>query len=127
GFRLEATLVVDVRRFTVCVSTDDVLAANVLLPPYTAVMLCGPAVSAAVANVAWPELSVPVPSVVVPSLKVTVPVGVPPLPVTVAVNVTGWPAAEGLTLEVSVAVDATSVTVWVNAADALAANAASPL
>ncbi len=43
-------------------------------------------------------LSVPWPILVVPSEKVTVPVGVPePLPVTVAVNVTAWPKAEGLT------------------------------
>ena len=35
--------------------------------------------------------SVPVPSVVVPSRKVTVPVGVPVLAANVAVNVTGVP------------------------------------
>lgn len=40
------------------------------------------------ANVALPPLSVPVPRVVELSLKVTVPVGVPPPDVTVAVNVT---------------------------------------
>src|SRR5436305_157792 len=51
-------------------------------------------------------LSVPVPSVVVPSRKVTVPVGVP-LPdvaATVAVNVTGWPNTDGLADEVKVTV-----------------------
>jgi hypothetical protein len=43
-------------------------------------------------------LSVPWPILVVPSAKVTVPVGVPePLPVTVAVNVTTWPKTDGLT------------------------------
>ena len=46
-------------------------------------------------NVALPLLSVPVPSVVAPSLKVTVPVGVPPVEVTVAVNVTAAPNVEG--------------------------------
>jgi len=47
--------------------------------------------------VATPPLSVLVPSVwlVLLSLKVTVPVGVPPLPETVAVNVTDWPTALG--------------------------------
>ena len=45
------------------------------------------------------------PSVVVPSLNVTVPVGVPApgaLTVTVAVNVTDWPKTDGLADEVSV-------------------------
>jgi hypothetical protein len=47
-------------------------------------------------NVAVP-LGFPVPSVVAPSLKVTVPVGVPEPPgVTVAVNVTDVPKVEGL-------------------------------
>jgi hypothetical protein len=42
-----------------------------------------------------PPLSVPVPRIVVPSVKVTVPLGVPePLGVTVAVNVTDWPKTE---------------------------------
>ena len=52
---------------------------------------CEPNVRADVVNVAWPEpFRLPVPSVVAPSLKVTVPVGVPPPTVTetVAVNVT---------------------------------------
>ena len=46
---------------------------------------------ALVEKVAWPPLSVPVPSVAAPSLNVTVPVGVPvpgEFTVTVAVNVT---------------------------------------
>ncbi len=38
-----------------------------------------------------PLTKVTVVSVVVPSLKVTVPVGTPMLPVTVAVKVTDWP------------------------------------
>ena len=53
---------------------------------------CVPTVSVEVEKVATALLfSVPVPSVVVPSTKVTVPVGVPPLPATVAINVTGVP------------------------------------
>ena len=59
-------------------------------------MLSEPTGSAVVAYVATPEEeSVPVPSVVVPSMKVTVPPGVPVLPdapVTVAVKVTLVPA-----------------------------------
>ena len=51
--------------------------------------------------------SVPVPSVVAPSLKVTVPVGEPApgaVTLTVAVNVTDWPETEGLTEEATVVV-----------------------
>jgi hypothetical protein len=39
--------------------------------------------------------------VVEPFLNVTVPVGVPPLEVTVAVKVTAWPDFDGLSDEVS--------------------------
>jgi hypothetical protein len=48
-----------------------------------------------VLNVALPLLSVPEPSVIVPFLKVTLPVGVPPTEVTVAVKVTAAPNVEG--------------------------------
>ncbi len=65
-----------------------------------------------VAKVATPlALSVPVPSVVAPSLKVTVPVGVPPAPVTVAVKVTDWPKVEGLADEPSAVVVSALATV----------------
>jgi hypothetical protein len=51
-------------------------------------MECVPTLSVEVVNVACPDpLSVPLPSVVAPSLNVTVPVGFDP--VTVAVKVTG--------------------------------------
>ena len=73
-----------------------------------------PALSDEVAKVATPEvLRVPVPSVVVPSLKVTVPVGVPEPPlVTVAVNVMDWPKAAGFGDDVNVTVEALGLTVW---------------
>ena len=65
-------------------------------------------VSAVVENVATPEpLRVPVPMVVAPSLKVTLPVGVPvagETGLTVAVNVTDWPYVEGLADVVTVVV-----------------------
>ncbi len=41
-------------------------------------------------------LSVPVPRVVEPSTNVTVPVGVPPVAVTMAVKVTAFPYMDGL-------------------------------
>ena len=60
-----------------------------------------------IAKVATPPLNVPVPSVVPPSLKVTLPVGVP-LPgaaaVTVAVKVTDWPKTEGFADDVTAVV-----------------------
>jgi len=83
-----------------------VLAAKMSWPLYAAVSEWTPAVrsdrvKAAVAI--WPAgVSVAVPRVVVPSRKVTVPVGTP-LPKgfvpTTTVNVTAWPTVEGLTLE----------------------------
>ena len=62
-------------------------------------MECDPSTNAEVVNVACPEpFSVPVPSVVVPSLNVTVPVGVPEpgeAAATVAVKVTDCPTTDG--------------------------------
>ena len=49
-----------------------------------------------VLKVATPEpLKVPDPSLVLPSKKVTVPAGIPPLPPTVAVKVTRLPTSAG--------------------------------
>src|SRR6266566_4029608 len=68
-------------------------------------MECEPTASVLVTNIAWPEPSrVPVPRGLEPSLKVTVPVGVPApglFAVTVAVKVTGCPDTEGLAEEVT--------------------------
>ena len=77
----------------VCVTAAEVLPARFALPSYLAVIECAPAVSIEVARVATPLLfSVPVPIVFVPSMKATVPVGVPLLPaMTVAVHVTAVP------------------------------------
>ena len=52
-------------------------------------------------NVALPLLSVPEPSVVVAFLKVTLPLGVPPVEVTVAAKVTAAPNVEGFKDELS--------------------------
>src|SRR5712691_11100062 len=67
-----------------------------------------------VAKVAAPPLSVPVPRVVKPSLKVTVPLGVPApgaTGLTVAVKITDWPNTEGLAEEVTVVVVSALLTV----------------
>jgi len=83
-------------------------------------------------NVAVPPDSVPVPSVVVPSRNVTVPVGVP-VPggttATVAVKVTDCPKTGGLADEATVVVVlalAGGLTVWVNAALVLVLKLVSP-
>jgi hypothetical protein len=77
----------------VSVAAAEVLALKLESPSYAAVMECAPTVSIDVVKVAMPPpFRVPVPSAVVPSRKVTEPVGLPLLPdVTVAVNVTGVP------------------------------------
>ena len=76
-----------------------------------------------------PPLSVPVPSVAVPSRKVTVPVGVPApgvFTLTVAVNVTLWPNTEGLVEEDSFVVVTSGLTFWLTAPEPLAASLVSP-
>ena len=79
-----------------------VLELKLMSPPYTAVMEWAATMRDEVLKVAWPEARVPVPSVVEPSLKVTVPVGVP-VPGATGLNVTvkvmDWPDTEGLAEE----------------------------
>src|SRR6266849_1626054 len=80
----------------------EVLPINVASPAYTAVIECCPLASDEVLNVALPPLSVPMPSVVVPSLNVTFPVGVPRVAgFTVAVNVTAVPKVDGFNEDVT--------------------------
>jgi hypothetical protein len=82
-------------------------------------MECVPTDSDEVLNVALPLLSVPVPSVVEPFLKVTVPVGVPPLEVTLAVKVTDWPDFDGFREEVTEVEVVACLTVCVSTAEVL--------
>ena len=86
---------------TPCDSAALVDARLPASPPYTAVMLCVPCVSALVEQVAVRLLPAPVTAAVeqpaietAPSRKFTVPVGLVPL--TVAVNVTEAPTVDGL-------------------------------
>ena len=91
----------------------EVLLAKEESPLYTAVNECGEPLEERlfVVKVATPEpFKVEVPKVAAPSLKVTVPVGVPPDPVTVEVKVTDEPYVEGLRDEVRVFVLAFSTT-----------------
>ena len=79
-----------------------------------------------VVNVATPPDNVPVPRVVAPSRNVTVPVGVPPDPVTVAVKVTDCPETVGLTLDYTTVVVLTLFTVCVSAVLVLVLKIVSP-
>src|SRR5438105_4944710 len=63
--------------FTVCVSVALVLVVKLVSPPYTTVIGCMPIARELVEKVPLPELNPAVPRVAAPSLKVTVPVGVP--------------------------------------------------
>ena len=75
-------------------------------------------------NVVVPPLSVPVPSVVAPSRKVTVPVAV--LGVTVAVSVTLCPKTDGFTLDETAVVVEAEFTTWVSVDEVLAEKLPSP-
>ena len=89
GLTDEASNAVVVAAFTVCVKGTEVLDENDELPPYDAVTECEPAVSDDTDKPACPAPSrLMVPRLLAPSKKVTLPVGIPPEPVTVAVKVT---------------------------------------
>src|SRR5947208_2239710 len=77
GLADEASAVAVAAWFTAWDSAGDVLPVKFGSPPYTAVMPWLATDRPLAVKVATPPLSVPVPSVVAPSLNVTVPVGVP--------------------------------------------------
>jgi len=92
------------------------------LPPYTAVMEWVATDKADVLKMAClvTVFTAPVPSVVAPSLKVTVPPGAPlNAGVMVAVNVTAWPFFDGFSEDVSFVVVFAFFTVCVNFAEVL--------
>jgi hypothetical protein len=122
GFTSDSSAVVVDAWLTTWLRADDVLALKFVSLPYSAVMLCAPAASPDVLNVATPPLNVPVPIVVPASLNVTVPVAVPTagaVAVTVAVNVVLWPNTVGLTLDANAVVVSPLFTVCVSALDVL--------
>jgi hypothetical protein len=106
----------------------EVLPAKLASPVYTAVIEWLPVASALVVNVAAAEaFNAPVPSVVAPSLNVTLPVGVPAIvEVIVAVNVTDCPNVDGLTDEMTAVTVAGKFTDCVTVFEVLAAKFASP-
>jgi len=94
GFREEARVIMGVAFPTTCETAEDVEVEKLVSPLYTAVMEWVLTERLKIANVATPPTpTVEEPSVVAPSLKVTVPVGVPAPVVTetVAVKVTDCP------------------------------------
>ncbi len=80
-------------------------------------MLWSPTLKPVVVYEATPPESVPGPKVAGPSLKVTVPVGVPPDDDTVAVNVTDCPTVLGLAEDETLVVLPALLTVCVTPAD----------
>jgi hypothetical protein len=93
GLLFEVIVAVVSALFTVCVRTVDVLPPKVASPPYTAVIEWELTARLDVAKVAVPLVSADEPSVVAPSLKVTLPPGVPvpDIGAMVAVKVTCCP------------------------------------
>src|SRR5437764_7099172 len=88
-----------------------------------------PTANADVEMLAVPLLKLPVPNVLAPSKKVTVPPGVPtaePEADTVAVKVVDWPNTVGLTELVTVVAVAPLFTVWLNMAEVLELELLSP-
>jgi hypothetical protein len=103
---------------TVCASAEEVAAAYSASPLYVAVTLCGDVlpVNAKLA-VAEPLLRPAVASVMFPEVNVTVPVGAPAVPETVAVNDTDCPVTDGLGALPIVTVGDGFCTDWFRAAE----------
>src|SRR5579863_475018 len=99
GFGEETSVVVVVAWFTTSPSCDEALPAKVAFPAYTAVMGCASATWKTLLKFARPPLSIAVPMMTGPFMNTTHPVGVPPLPETVAVKDTDWPTAVGFSDE----------------------------
>src|SRR3984957_798221 len=105
GFNDEVSTV-EVEVATICTIPDEVAGANVASPLYMQKIEWLPAASDEVVNVALPDAgsATGAPSVLPPSRKVTVPVGVPGVvEVIVAVKVTDCPTTEGFSDEAMVA------------------------
>lgn len=103
------------------------LPAKLASPPYTAVIECAPADNVEMLNAAVPLISAVDPNAFVPSIKMTVPLGIRPLPVTFAVNVTNWPTCDGLSLDVTLVLLTGKLTFCVKTEEALPVKLPSPL
>jgi hypothetical protein len=113
---------------TRCTNAADELAARFAFPEYAAVSECDPVVSTETASCAALPATAEVPSTVVPSINVTVPVAATPLGgKTDAVRTTACPNVDGFELDEIPVVVAAGVTDSLSAVDVLAAKLASPL
>jgi len=92
---------VTAKLMTLCVSTLLEDAAKFASPPYAAVIECEPIARDEVVKLATPAERELGPSGVVPSRKLTLPVGVPDAELTVAVNVIALCVRAGLLLVTS--------------------------
>ena len=124
GFLPDPTPVVVVSGLTTCARVLELLPSSLMSPPYTAEMLCEPPLNNDVVSVAVPELSVPVPRLVTPSKKVTVPVAVDGA--TVAVKVMESPNVDGFSPDATTIVVLPGVTAWLRAVEMLPASSVSP-
>ena len=95
-------------------------------PAYVAFTAVKPTGNVEVVNVALWLLSCAVPSTVVPTVKMTGPVGTTVRDVITAVKVTSWPAVDGFGDEVSVAALVARRTTWSSTADVLRGFSPSP-
>ena len=99
GFTEEPNVVVVGLPFTVSVRAAEELPWHTLSPLYDAVIECDPAPSELVESDATPFVRTTLASTAEPSRNWTLPVGVPPAPDTVAVNVIACPVVDGFTEE----------------------------
>src|SRR5262245_22563265 len=89
---------------TVCPPLNvPLLALKLASPAYSAVTTCVPTDKEDVAELVAtpPARAIGLPKLLPSTLNCTLPLGVPPVPVTVAVNVTGWPKTEGFAEELT--------------------------
>jgi hypothetical protein len=105
----------------------EVLGAKFALPLNVAVIEWEPELRLFVPHVATPSVNASVANSLVPSLKVTVPVGTPESEVTRAANVTCWPSVDGFRFETTEVVVGAGVTVCTSGAEVLAAQVLLPL
>src|ERR1043166_1915487 len=115
---------------TTWLKADDVLVLKLASPLYTAVIEWEVTDKVEEEEVAEPPLRLLVAREVAPSLKVTVPVGVPPAgetALTVAVIVTDWPKTDGWAEEARVTALLALLTVWVKVPEIFVLKLASPL
>jgi hypothetical protein len=129
GFSDELMRKVATAALTVWATGLEVPGGYVPSPGYVTVIECTPVASEEVVHRATPPVSVTELQLEIAaplSLKVTVPEGVPALPVRVAVKVTVWPDIEGFSDELMRKLATAALTVWLTVLDVPGTYVASP-